>query len=116
MKVIFLDFDGVLNSAKSPADSGTDGLVIESGKMELLKQIVDATGAEIVLSTSYGLAGILVSRSREMRQHRHPDPSDFRCPQPADPGQNTGAAYPEGAGDRLLAGGPSGGPGVCRAG
>ena len=53
MKVIFLDFDGVLNSAKSPVDSGTDGLVIESGKMELLKQIVDATGAEIVLSTSW---------------------------------------------------------------
>ena len=53
MKVIFLDFDGVLNSAEFPSECETEGVVLDPGKMVLLKRIVDATGAKIVLSTSW---------------------------------------------------------------
>ena len=53
MKVIFLDIDGVLNSHNYVAASGGRGVIIDPTRMILLKQIVDATGAEIVLSTSW---------------------------------------------------------------
>lgn len=53
MKVIFLDFDGVLNSEKYVRNCGEYGVVIDPARMLLLKQIVDATKAEIVLSTSW---------------------------------------------------------------
>lgn len=53
MKIIFLDFDGVLNSAKYLADCENQGVVIDPSKLALLKQIIDATNARIVLSTSW---------------------------------------------------------------
>lgn len=53
MKVIFLDFDGVLNSAKYLAACSEFGVVIDPARMVFLKRIVDATGAKIVLSTSW---------------------------------------------------------------
>ena len=53
MKVIFLDFDGVLNSEKYIRSCGHYGVAIDSSRMVLLKQIVDATDAVIVLSTSW---------------------------------------------------------------
>lgn len=53
MKVIFLDFDGVLNSAKYLTACGEYGVVLDPSRMALLKQIVDATDAKIVLSTSW---------------------------------------------------------------
>lgn len=53
MKVIFLDFDGVLNSAKYLLDCGDYGIAIDPTRMVLLRRIVDATGAKIVLSTSW---------------------------------------------------------------
>ncbi len=54
MKVIFLDVDGVLNCCYSTESiSGYTG--IDDDKVERLKQIVDATGAEIVLSSSWRL-------------------------------------------------------------
>lgn len=54
MKVLFLDVDGVLNDEKSKSRCG--GCVgIDSGKMARLKQIVDETGAAIVLSSSWRL-------------------------------------------------------------
>lgn len=53
MKIIFLDFDGVLNSVKYLALCGEYGVVLNPAKMQLLKQIVDATDAKIVLSTSW---------------------------------------------------------------
>ena len=53
MKVIFLDFDGVLNSEKYVRTCGHYGVVINPAKMILLKKIVDATNAKIVLSTSW---------------------------------------------------------------
>ena len=53
MKVIFLDFDGVLNSEKYLRKVGGHGVAIDPTRMELLKQIVLETGAKIVLSTSW---------------------------------------------------------------
>lgn len=53
MKVIFLDFDGVLNSAKYLEEKERFGFAIDPARMVLLKQIVDATDAKIVLSTSW---------------------------------------------------------------
>lgn len=50
MKVIFLDVDGVLNT---PEHFSSQGVVILPEKLALLKQIVEATGAGIVLSTSW---------------------------------------------------------------
>ena len=54
MKVIFLDFDGVLNSEKYvKGHMGAEyGVLIDPLKMPLLKQIVNATNAQIVLSTT----------------------------------------------------------------
>ena len=53
MKVIFLDFDGVLNSERYFWAFGSLGLVLDPKCMNYLKEVVDATGAEIVLSTSW---------------------------------------------------------------
>ena len=53
LKIIFLDFDGVLNSAKYRAGHPAYGVIIDPIRMALLKQIVDATHAKIVLSTSW---------------------------------------------------------------
>ena len=53
MKVIFLDFDGVLNSEKYVLNHSEYGVIIDPARMVLLKQIIDETQAEIVLSTSW---------------------------------------------------------------
>lgn len=53
MRVIFLDFDGVLNSAKYLARVGGEGVVIDPARMDLLQKIVMATDAKIVLTTSW---------------------------------------------------------------
>ena len=53
MKVIFLDFDGVLNSANYLLGREDCGVVIDPTRMVLLKQIAQATDAKIVLSTSW---------------------------------------------------------------
>lgn len=53
MKVIFLDFDGVLNSKKYLRVCGEYGVIIDPSRMKLLKQIIEATSAKIVLSTSW---------------------------------------------------------------
>lgn len=46
MKVIFLDFDGVITTMKSHWNLCKE-------KMELVKEIVDKTGAKIVISSSW---------------------------------------------------------------
>ena len=53
MKIIFLDFDGVLNSDRYVRDCGNYGVALDGEKMKLLKKIVDSTGARIVLTTSW---------------------------------------------------------------
>lgn len=53
MKVIFLDIDGVLNTnfTKETTPDGYTG--IDDDKVQLLHRIVEATGAEVVLSSSW---------------------------------------------------------------
>ena len=53
MKVVFLDFDGVLNYDKYVRRSEEQGLIIDPERMVLLKGIIENTGAKIVLSTSW---------------------------------------------------------------
>ena len=53
MKVVFIDFDGVLNTEKYVCRCAEFGLIIDPAKMDLLRQIIDATNAKIVLSTSW---------------------------------------------------------------
>ena len=55
MKVLFLDIDGVLNSANYRKQKGADYIfsIVDETKMPLLKKIIDATGAELVLSSSW---------------------------------------------------------------
>ena len=65
MKVIFLDVDGVLNSVR---DYYSIDLVTDS-HFELLKELIDITGAKIVLSSSWrmglSIRGKLVQRLAE---------------------------------------------------
>lgn len=53
MKVVFLDFDGVLNSDEYVRRCGRFGVILNPAKMDLLKELIDATDANIVLSTSW---------------------------------------------------------------
>ena len=53
MKIIFLDIDGVLNDAPTILGTGDDQPTMEH--LNCLKQIVEATQAEIVLSSSWRL-------------------------------------------------------------
>lgn len=53
MKIIFLDFDGVLNSEKYVRAQNEYGVIIDPEKMLMLKHIIDKTNAKTVLSTSW---------------------------------------------------------------
>ena len=53
MKVIFLDFDGVLNSQRYFKINGCEGLALDPACMLRLQELVAATDARIVLSTSW---------------------------------------------------------------
>lgn len=53
MKVIFLDVDGVLNGINYVKSSEKFGVVVDPVRIKLLKTIVTATDAEIVLSSSW---------------------------------------------------------------
>lgn len=55
MKVIFLDVDGVLNSADSEDRLSHSIIGIDYSGVKLLREIVDKTGAEIVLVSSWKL-------------------------------------------------------------
>lgn len=53
MKVLFLDFDGVLNTEKYVKNCGYFGVVIDPEKLANLRRIVDETGSKIVITTSW---------------------------------------------------------------
>ena len=53
MKVIFTDIDGVLNEDTTPTRTKSHVLFIDKEKLLRLKRIVDATGAKIVLSSTW---------------------------------------------------------------
>lgn len=62
MKVIFLDIDGVMNSTEemialyNQHGSSIDNTLPSPTKCKLLKQLVDETGARLVLSSSWRLS------------------------------------------------------------
>ena len=53
MKVIFLDVDGVLNSWNTKTRNPLGFIGVDEDKCQLLREIVQATGAVIVLSSSW---------------------------------------------------------------
>lgn len=53
MKVIFLDIDGVLNSEEFFINNKGLNLEIDEEKVKILKEIIDKTGAKIVISSSW---------------------------------------------------------------
>lgn len=53
MKVILLDIDGVLNEDSTPTRTKSQVVFIDQVKLLRLKRIVDATGAKIVLSSTW---------------------------------------------------------------
>ena len=62
MKIIFLDVDGVLNSSETE-DVFRGFIGLDRSGIKLLKEIVDATGAEIVLISSW--------KSRWYKDHKN---------------------------------------------
>lgn len=53
MKVIFLDIDGVLNTYYTKKETRNYSIFVEDKKVAILKEIVDRTGAKVVLSSSW---------------------------------------------------------------
>ena len=53
MKLIFLDIDGVLNYSRCKARSASGCLGVEEEKVKLLRQIIDQTGAIVVLTSTW---------------------------------------------------------------
>lgn len=53
MRVIFTDIDGVLNEDTTPTRTKSRVIFIDEEKLLRLKRIVDATGAKIVLSSTW---------------------------------------------------------------
>lgn len=53
MKIIFLDIDGVLNSARYDKNKSDYDSNIDVSRLELVKTLIDCTGADIVLSSSW---------------------------------------------------------------
>jgi hypothetical protein len=55
MKILFTDVDGVLNDEATTAKSPFGYTGIMDSKVKLLKKIIDATGAKVVLSSDWRL-------------------------------------------------------------
>lgn len=53
MKVVFLDFDGVLNSAEYDRRKRYGDPSLDRSRMPLLRELIEKTDAKIVLSTSW---------------------------------------------------------------
>ena len=80
MKVIFLDIDGVLNTYQTFKDineeykkTGIDRIEIDEFRLEFLKEIIEKTGAVVVLNSSWKNNckmenGKYISLSKKMRQ------------------------------------------------
>ena len=52
-KVLFLDIDGVLNECLSQSRAPSGVIGIDDDKVQLLRQIIEATGAQIILTSSW---------------------------------------------------------------
>ena len=70
LKIIFLDVDGVLNSNLTQRRT-TDGFIFVSGRhIKNLKRIIDATGAKVVLSSSWRMGRDDPSRNGDFLELR----------------------------------------------
>lgn len=70
LKIIFLDVDGVLNSNITRRRT-TDGFIFVSGRhIKNLKRIIDATGAKVVLSSSWRMGRDDPSRNGDFLELR----------------------------------------------
>jgi hypothetical protein len=63
-KIIFLDIDGVLNCASTTNRIGIH-LFVDGKKVDLLKTILDATDAKIVLSSSWRYGAFTTATAEE---------------------------------------------------
>lgn len=69
MKIIFLDIDGVLNF--KDCDAIFDGYYFASdNKLKLLKEIIDQTGANIVLSSDWKIGWIHKNGGKNSPQYK----------------------------------------------
>ncbi|MBO7691670.1 MAG: hypothetical protein J6T10_03440 [Methanobrevibacter sp.] len=69
MKAIYLDIDGVLNYAECKSHCGKY-LGIDNKKVKLLKHIVDATGAKIILSSDWKDFFVLHKKAKYQPYHQ----------------------------------------------
>lgn len=53
LKIVFLDVDGVLNSDQTTRSTATGWTFVGSREVKRLKDILDATGAKVVLSSDW---------------------------------------------------------------
>ena len=53
MKVIFLDIDGVLSGKKHQISATENPPLIDVSRLEILREIVDNSGAKVILSSSW---------------------------------------------------------------
>lgn len=53
MKIIFLDIDGVLNYNGCKTLTSSGSLFVNDNKIKILKEIIDRTGAKVVLSSTW---------------------------------------------------------------
>ena len=67
MKIIYLDIDGVLNCESSPIYIYEVYVGIDEDKLQQLKRIIDATGAEIILTSTW-----------KTRWFKNPEDKDFQ--------------------------------------
>ena len=58
MKVIFLDVDGVLNTHYTKVMTAEESVFVEDKKIAILKEIIDRTGAKVVLSSSWRIGWV----------------------------------------------------------
>jgi hypothetical protein len=65
MKVIFLDIDGVLNTFATRRRNGIDD--IDPSRLEMLHQLVDDTGAKVVLSSTWRTMHTIEDMSQRLR-------------------------------------------------
>lgn len=69
-KIIFLDFDGVLNSEKYPArwDKVSKKLPLAPQHVEILNRITEQTGAKIVVSSAWRNGASVRKLKKELRE------------------------------------------------
>ena len=58
MKVIFLDIDGVLNGLEYQMSTTEEPPLIDASRLAIVKEIIDKSGAKVILSSSWKKAWV----------------------------------------------------------